>query len=707
MLARGAGVWLWGFFIMSEFNAHSQKNSVRKCIAALIVFDFIVASIWLAIDRSWFSVPHFTALPVLENAQALCRGEEVCVYPLLHFFDALCLLLTSFNVWAFAVPGFLSFIVLLFCVEALGRELEFDSALTCLWLCVLAFSPVVFGTMRWYDFHLPLIAAVALAVLLIVRACKKPSFMTFALLAAVMFCGGLLCGGSTPTESLVFWINCGGAVVWFCVARIQEWGFRRGFFSVCIFLIFFCLLFVADMAVVFYLSGWSFDFAVGYYSREIASYWNIAESFSLWGRALFVNVAGLSSAQLGLPFFLLLCAGLPVFMKKESGAQRRLLILCWLFFPLLVFGLLPKKSLVFTNPVVVPAALICVFGFGAIKPGRRLGFVCACFAVCFCVVLSFWDVAVFRKIVLFPGAVVPALNKVSPDYARRARALPEWGREFLDECRERIISDGKSQYRVFLCRSDKALHHLSSLGMELFFAMKKASSEQSMFLSYTGIPVGGDIDFVVSAMAHACNADYLLLDSVSRGFLFDNSFGADFLAPHFELASAKKIIGQPGVFFYLRNDEDKALERCLAFADRMGGGEYYLNTDKLEPADMERCALLLEFMTKHSSNVFLCGEYLVSLVRIYKKLGREDLAAAAIEQLLEMVRSAKDAVFCAEYMTQAAELCRDIGGQYARAVELFDKAQTLAQKVPSSMRRSQMLEDIAVQKNEIVRQRKE
>lgn len=379
---------------IAQLRRLSGTPAVLLC--CLLVFHLVANALWLSGDFSLSSYPHYHGDKVLAVLSLLQRDVHVFV-PISSYATAWLMHAAGFAWEAYYAIGSLYLVVLLLATYWLTTMIAHPRV--AVFACaVLSFYPVVYGTSRWFDFHIPITAHVVLHYALALRYAGRPHWIfILALLANAFF--GTFIGGYNMTEARTFLLWSTGAWLYGLIYGLKGWSRDRvlyGFCYLCAWLTLYLRIAVysgvLDMEDSFFTSHTAVDLQ-GPVER-ILSVLAYGCVFPGWMLGIFFSTLTVVS-----------CFGL---CRKNIPRDVAFLLGLWAIPPMFVLSYLEKKSLHYVIPLVPVLAMVTALGMLGSK--RRWKSSLARFSVVLgiaqCLWLSFgrYDAAAFP---LFSTSIWP------------------------------------------------------------------------------------------------------------------------------------------------------------------------------------------------------------------------------------------------------------------------------------------------------------
>lgn len=324
----------------------------------LCLFHVVLNSVWILRDFSFWYVPHNVYMLTMDCLVKLNQGIFV-LYPLYSAIAAVFLKIFGCEYFVFSLVTSLFFIILILSVYGICRAIGYRKA-GLLAAFFISFYPIVFATSRWHDYHLPLIAVLALANYILLMANRSSSVIMWLLWVSVFIFGSLM-GKSTITETLIFYAGAAGGVVWAFGINIYSLFSKvrkaRPIINIT------CLVFFGAASLLFTWYHINPMPHIPYYFSELHNDRYIMGQNPFL--AIFVYFFNIGARQAGTLAVLLFFIALGSFINR--GGKYKWFLFLWMFFPLIIFSLIAKKQLYYTNSILPAFAIITAIGIIKIR----------------------------------------------------------------------------------------------------------------------------------------------------------------------------------------------------------------------------------------------------------------------------------------------------------------------------------------------------
>lgn len=664
-----------------------QFSNPYFVLAGVFCFHLLVNFVWRSADRSYFGVTHFYYFHALDLFSRLSDGNFV-FYPLLHFFTAVCGSLFGFSYMLFGVPGMLSLGVLMGSVFRIG-QLCMGTRMGLWAACMVSFVPIVFGSVRCYDYPAVLLAASSLYVCLLLEGRKNKNIWALAASCFVLWCGGIMGGGFSPTETFVFGAGVAGAGLWFvfdclfCAVRLND--VRR---SLADFIVFCCgsvFAAFAVWAVICFFTQWTLGRYFAYIVQQKAVFSDLlADSCAVdWGKSFLVYPVEMFASQLGVLFMAFFAVSLLGFYKRLN--RFNLLFVFWFLFPVLLFSFSMKKNSLYTCPVVVPVVLAAFCGIRYFRQNPLFCRILAVLAVGQFFVLSFADVPQIKKICFYPGSIMPLINPVDVDYMRKPTPLHEGAREFaLDAARQITEYAAKTgDVKVVAVRSDILMWGLSPVAMEVFFKVRAELPDGFEFFP-SGIPVTDSAGFIFAAVSKIGGGDFLLFDEQTRDLFFNSAFGQNYLKPFFAERFTAEIGKGGKIYLFERVKPVPLSSRFCMYTDYTG--RKFMNQEILDIEDIPAAVAFIEGLCEQDFETDLKAECFRQAALGCAKVSNAQKSEEFLEKLEGMLPLLKSPDLRCEYTLQIAEISLK-NNDRAKSSVYFEKALAMSGQIKDAQKR--------------------
>jgi hypothetical protein len=535
----------------------------------LCLFHAAVNSVWILMDFSFWYSPHSVYVLTMDALAKLNHGIFV-LYPLYPAVSAVFLKIFGCEYFIFSLVTSLFFIMLILSVYGICRVAGHRNAgLPAAFL--ISFYPIVFATSRWHDYHVPLIALLALSHFILLIADKRSSVVMWLLWACVFIFGSLL-GKSTVTETLIFYIGASGGILWVFINNIRSLFLRVRKKRLIINIL--CLVILGTLSVLFTWNRIDPMIHIPYYLSELNnnSYSRAGQNPFLKLFAYFFNIGGRQAGNLAV---LLFFAAIGPFMNRVK--KYKWFLFLWMLFPLSVFTMIDKKLIYYTNSILPAFAVITAIGIMNIKSGivkRCAPFVILLFLTQY-YFLSFHDRASVEKYAFYPRyyerSCFQYVGKFCTAPNSRARKkITSLSAEISARIREYLkgngaeaeiglvcIANGYSISRFFprifiplFCELAKntrlnfksvreILYISSSLGREATEQSNQSSLDEMGFGYYLSAFISGEL---------------VIADTAVHG-LFDKSLTGPYLEPYYDFIGQYDVFKNDGVSLFFKKEK--------------------------------------------------------------------------------------------------------------------------------------------------------